>query len=81
MAKPTEQSERHSWSIHRSTGRWAHLIGIVHYRSDEQAAIKLAIEQFKIPESQRTKLIARRLDRRVGQLAGYLKTRQSRPCG
>jgi hypothetical protein len=60
--KPTEQPERHSWSIHRSSGRRAQLIGIVHHQPDEQAAIKLAIQQFKIPEGQRNRLIVRRLD-------------------
>jgi hypothetical protein len=60
MAKrPTEQ-QTHYWSIYRLRGTPAQLIGIVHNQPDEQAAIKLAIEEFKTPENQRNRLIARR---------------------
>jgi hypothetical protein len=63
MAKPTtKQAERHSWSIDRLRGTPAQLLGLVHDQPDEQAAIKKAIEAFRVPENQRTRLIARRLD-------------------
>jgi hypothetical protein len=62
MAKrPTEQ-QSHSWSIYRLRGTPAQLLGIVHGQPDERAAIQKAIEEFKIPENHRNRLIARRLD-------------------
>jgi hypothetical protein len=63
MAKrPIEQPERHCWSICRSVGRQAQLIGIVHNQPDEQSAIVKAIEALRIPENQRNRVIAWRLD-------------------
>jgi hypothetical protein len=62
MAKPTTKRDNRSWSVYRLRGTPAQLVGIVHIQPDEQAAIKLAIEEFKIPENQRSRLIARRLD-------------------
>jgi hypothetical protein len=61
MAKRPTKPETHSWSIYRLRGTPAQLVGIVHGEPDEQAAIKRAIEEFKIPESQRTRLVARPL--------------------
>ena len=55
MAKrPTEQ-QSYSWNIYRLRGTPAQLIGIVHNQPDEQAPIKFAIEEFKIPQNQRNK--------------------------
>jgi len=48
-----------AWSITRITGTPAKQLGIV-YAPDQATAIACAIEQFKIPESQREKLAARR---------------------
>jgi hypothetical protein len=62
MAKRTSQQQNHSWSIYRLRGTPAQLIGIIHEQADERSAIEKAIEEFKIPEGQRNRLIARRLD-------------------
>jgi hypothetical protein len=59
MDKPTSKQHNSSWRIYRLRGTPAQLIGLVHDQPDEQAAIKVAFEQFKTPENQ---LIARRLD-------------------
>ena len=59
---PTEQPERHSWSIHRSAGSRAQLIGIVHNQPDDQSAIAKAIEEYDVPANQRGRLIAQRRD-------------------
>jgi hypothetical protein len=40
----------------------AQLVGIVYDQPDEQAAIKRAIEEFKVPANQRDRLIARQRD-------------------
>jgi len=62
MAKrPTEQ-QSYSWNIYRLRGTPAQLIGIVYDQPDEEAAIKHAIEEFKVPENQRGRLIAQRRD-------------------
>ena len=62
MAERTSHQQSHSWSIYRVRGTPAQLIGIIHDRADEQSAIEKAIEEFKIPRNQRSRLIARRLD-------------------
>jgi hypothetical protein len=59
--RPTKQPN-HSWSIYRLRGTPAQPIGIVYDEPDEQAAIKRAIEEFKVPEKQRDRLIARQRD-------------------
>jgi hypothetical protein len=62
MAKrPTKQSNR-SWGVYHIRGTPAQLVGIVYDQPDEQAAIKQAIEEFKVPANQRNRLIARRRD-------------------
>jgi hypothetical protein len=40
----------------------AQFLGIVYDQPDEQAAIKKAIEEFKVPENQRNRLMAQRRD-------------------
>jgi hypothetical protein len=62
MVKRASKQQNYSWSIYRLRGTPAQLIGIVYNQLDEQAAIKQAIEEFKIPANQRDRLIARRRD-------------------
>jgi hypothetical protein len=62
MVKRTNKHKNYSWSIYRLRATPAQLIGIVYDKADEQAAIKQAIEEFKIPGNQRDRLIARRRD-------------------
>ena len=59
--RPTKQPN-HSWSVYRLRGTPAQLIGIVYDQPDEHAAIKQAIEEFKVLANQRDRLIARRRD-------------------
>jgi hypothetical protein len=62
IAKQPTKPRTHSWSIYRLRGTPAQLIGIVYDQPDEASAIAKAIEDFRIPENQRKRLIARRLD-------------------
>ena len=62
MAKRPTKQPNHSWSVYRLRGTPAQLIGIVYDQSDEQAAIERAIDEFKVPQNQRSRLIARRRD-------------------
>jgi hypothetical protein len=62
MAKrPTEQPT-YTWLVYRLRGTPAQLVGIVYNQPDEQAAIKQAIEEFKVPANQRDRLMAQRRD-------------------
>jgi hypothetical protein len=58
MVKRTSKQQNYSWSIYRLHGKPAQLIGIVYDQPNEQAAIKQAIEEFKVPANQRGRLIA-----------------------
>jgi hypothetical protein len=62
MAKPTSKQQNYSWAVYHIRGTPAQLIGIVDDQPDEAAAIKYAIEEFKVPENQRGRLIAQRRD-------------------
>jgi hypothetical protein len=62
MAKQPTKQQKHSWSVYRLRGTPAQLIGIVYDQPDEGAAIKRAIEEFKVPANQHDRLIARRRD-------------------
>jgi hypothetical protein len=63
MAKrPTTKQPTHSWAIYHLKGTPAQFIGIVFDQPDEQSAIKKAIEEYKVPENQRNRLMARRRD-------------------
>jgi hypothetical protein len=62
MAKRPTKRLNHTWSVYRLRGTPAQLIGVVYDQPDEQTAIKHAIEQLKVPENQRDRLIARRWD-------------------
>jgi hypothetical protein len=54
--RPTKEAR--SWAVHHIKGTPAKLVGIV-YAPDERAAIKQAIEEFKVPASQHGRLIGR----------------------
>jgi hypothetical protein len=59
MAKRTSKQQTHSWAIYRIHG--TAFLGIVD-APDEETAIKKAIEEFKVPETQRNRLMAHRRD-------------------
>jgi hypothetical protein len=62
MAKRPTKPASPSWVVCHIRGTPAQLVGIVYDAPDEQAAIKKAIEEFKVPENQRGRLIAQRRD-------------------
>jgi hypothetical protein len=58
-ARPSP-SDRASWAIYHIRGTPAQFVGIVYDQPDEKAAIRGAIEEFKVPANQRDRLMAQR---------------------
>jgi hypothetical protein len=54
------QTNPNSWVVCHLKGTSAQFVGIVYDKPDEQAAIKRAIEEFKVPTNQRDRLMAQR---------------------
>ena len=62
MAKrPTKVPELHGWAVYHIAAKQK-FVGFVHDQPDADAAIKAAIEEYKVPPNERGRLLARRRD-------------------
>ncbi|HEY6255752.1 MAG TPA: hypothetical protein VIY51_08155 [Xanthobacteraceae bacterium] len=62
MAKRLTKQQTRFWAIYHLKGTPAQFVGIVYDQPDETAAIKQAIEEYKVPQNQHGRLIAQRRD-------------------
>jgi hypothetical protein len=64
MAKrpTTTKQQTHSWAVYHLRGTPAQFIGIVFNQPDPESAIKVAIQEYKIPVNLHDRLLARRRD-------------------
>jgi hypothetical protein len=64
MAKrpTTTKQSTHSWAVYHLKGTPAQFIGIIFNQPNPESAIKVAIQEYKIPANLHDRLLARRRD-------------------
>jgi hypothetical protein len=53
MPKRPAKQQLHSWAVYHIRGTPAQFVGLVYDAPDDQSAIAMAIEQYKVPTNQR----------------------------
>ncbi len=61
MAKRSKPPATYTWAVYHIAAKQK-FVGRVHNQPDEAAAIKAAIEEFKVPPNERERLLAKRRD-------------------